>query len=304
MVGKAAGEPHKTGDYALRTAPCRPAGAVVALLGCALGCALVTTPLAAQDATPTAVTEGEVFKVLKLEGHQVRWPLPVGGGPRVLTYRLVTETQTFPAARNCRGLTALDGLAAASHLPATAVTEEAAAAFAMWETAANVIFKEAPEGGPADILIGAQTEPDGWAFADVFYETSSPEAIKPISKALVCLNPTRSWKVGFNGDLKSYDVRYTLAHEIGHAIGLDHPAGSNAIMGYRYEERFRALQPGDMRGAALLYGTPPASGLLVAGSTPRGEATAALAGQTPSSAGAAPVPADGRALGTSPGQHE
>ncbi len=37
----------------------------------------MATPLAAQDA--------EAFRVLKLEGHQVRWPLPVGGGPRVVT---------------------------------------------------------------------------------------------------------------------------------------------------------------------------------------------------------------------------
>jgi hypothetical protein len=211
-----------------------------------LGCALAWTPLAAQQA--------ETFRVLKLEGHQVRWPLPAGGGSRVVTYRLATEAHEFPAARNCRGLTALDGLASASRLPAAVIREEVAAAFTMWEAAANIVFDEAPEGGPADILIGAQTTPDGWAFADVFYETAAPGAIKPITKALVCLNPSRPWKVGFNGDLKSYDLRYTLAHEIGHAIGLDHPAGANQIMGYRYEERFRALQPGDIRGAALLYG--------------------------------------------------
>jgi hypothetical protein len=80
--------------------------------------------------------------------------------------------------------------------------------------------------------------------------------MKPISKALVCLNPLKRWKIGFDGDLKTYDLRYTLAHEIGHAIGLDHPSGGGQIMGYRYEERFRSLQPGDVRGAVLLYGAP------------------------------------------------
>jgi hypothetical protein len=263
----------------LRIAPWRPIGAVLGLLCCALA-----GPLAAQP--PQAASEVSLFKILKLEGHQVRWALPVDGTPRVVTYRLVTEAMTFPTARNCRGLTTFEGLAAGSGVGLTQLREETAAAFAMWEAAANIVFKEAPEGARADILIGAQTEPDGWAFADVFYEAAAPDAVKPISQALVCLNPGKRWKVGFDGDLKTYDLRYTLAHEIGHAIGLDHPAGGSQIMHFRYEERFRALQPGDVRGAALLYGAPAQPALIAAASQPRADAAAALAG-----------PAGGLALG-------
>lgn len=264
----------------MQSVPLRLAGAVAGLLCCAA----LAAPVASQT---VAARDDESFRVLKLEGHQVRWSLPATAGPRVVTYRLVTDRQAFPTARNCRGLAPLAGLAGASGLPPTAVKAEAEAAFAMWEAVANVVFREAPEGGPADILIGAQTEPDGWAFADVFYETASPEAVKPITQALVCLNPVKPWKVGFNGDLKTYDLRYTLAHEIGHAIGLDHPPGANQIMNYRYEERFRALQPGDIRGAVALYGAPAPPALVAASELPRGEATAALSsGST-----------DGRALG-------
>jgi len=78
--------------------------------------------------------------------------------------------------------------------------------------------------------------------------------VKPISRSLICLNPERGLKIGFDGDLQRYDIRYTLAHEIGHAIGLDHPAGAGQIMGYRYEEAFRELQAGDIAGAGQLYG--------------------------------------------------
>ena len=241
-----------------------------------LCCALAGAPLAAEPLQSTR--EASLFKVLKLEGHQVRWSLPADGGPRVITYRLVTETVRFPTARNCRGLAPLDGLAAASGLPTAALKEEARAAFAMWEAAANIVFKEAPEGAAADILIGAQTEADGWAFAEVFYDAASSGPVKPISQALVCLNPGKRWKVGFDGDLKTYDLRYTLAHEIGHAIGLDHPAAGSQIMHFRYEERFRALQPGDINGAALLYGPPPA--LIVAADQQRADTVSPLPGTT------------------------
>jgi hypothetical protein len=228
-----------------------------------LCCALAGAPLAAETQLLPS-REASLFKVLKLEGHQVRWSRPADGSPRVITYRLVTEPLRFPGARNCRGLAPLDELAATSGVSMTALKEEAKAALAMWEAAANIVFKEALAGAPADILIGAQTEPDGWAFADVFYDPDAPEAIKPISQALVCLNPGKRWKVGFDGDLKTYDLRYTLAHEIGHAIGLDHPSGGSQVMHFRYEERFRALQPGDINGAVSLYGAPPAPPVIVA----------------------------------------
>lgn len=249
------GRPHRlprTGDILLRF----HLAALAGLVSCfALGAS-------------ASAQEVNLFKVLKLEGHQVRWQAPAHEAPRVVTYRVVAEAAEYPGARNCRKLAPLDALIQSSQLSHGAVTEEIGAAFAMWEAAANIAFREAPEGTPADILIGAQVEPEGWAFADVFYDAASPEAIKAISRALICLNPLRRWKVGFDGDLKVYDLRYTLAHEIGHAIGLDHPSGGNQIMGYRYDEQFRSLQPGDLRGAVLLYGAPRTPAVAAAASAP------------------------------------
>ena len=126
----------------------------------------------------------------------------------------------------------------------------------MWEAVAGLRFRKANVTEPAHILIGAQLDPKGWAFADVFYDAVSSKPIKPISQALICLNPSRRWKVGFDGNFKVYDLRYTFLHEIGHAIGLDHPIVPDQIMSIRYEERFRELQPGDAVGANILYGAP------------------------------------------------
>jgi hypothetical protein len=208
------------------------------------------------------------FKILKLDGNYVRWKRPADGRPLNLSFQLVREDQAFPDARNCRKLTTLDTLEATSKLTPARVHAEVLAAFAMWEAVADIEFHEAPAGAPADIQIGAQAEPEGWAFADVFYNAASPEQMKPISRALVCLNPEKRWKIGFDGDLQTYDLRYTIAHEIGHAIGLDHPNGAGQIMGYRYQEKFRELQTGDVRGAELLYGPRPSKNTVALSPSP------------------------------------
>jgi hypothetical protein len=60
--------------------------------------------------------------------------------------------------------------------------------------------------------------------------------------------------VGFDGNTRVYDLRYTFVHEIGHAIGLDHPGPSGQVMSFRYDEQHRDLQAGDLNGVTMLYG--------------------------------------------------
>lgn len=215
----------------------------------------------AQDVrTQTKPLVATPFKPLRLDGNFVRWPKPDSMRDVQLTYRVAQEFQAFEGARNCRRMRNIDELAARSTLNRTQFDGELRAAFAMWESVANIRFREALPGEQANIIIGAQADPEGWAFADVFYDMRSPDTVKPISQALICLNPLRRWKVGFDGDLRVYDLRYTLAHEIGHAIGLDHPNSNNQVMGYRYDEVFTTLQQGDIDGAVALYGRRDAIG--------------------------------------------
>jgi matrixin len=207
------------------------------------------------------------FKTLRLEGNGVRWQTAGNTPQRILSYAIVTQNVEFAGARNCGKMTTLDTLLSTSQIAPETVRAEIAAAFAMWEVV-NIGFREAADPAKADILIGAQLEPEGWAFANVFYDTLSTEPVKPISRALICLNPEKRWKVGFDGDLRTYDLRYTIAHEIGHTIGLDHPSGGGQIMGYRYEETFRELQPGDISGVVLLYGKHQPDSVVAAAEPP------------------------------------
>lgn len=201
---------------------------------------------------PAHAAEGG-YALLELDGYKVKWgERRLGAGARV-SYAFAGEALRFDDARNCREVVAMDTLVV-EHLPMETLAREAAAAFRVWERAAGLSFHKVDDAREADIILGAQGEPRGRALADVS-SASSPEAgVRTIERALVCLNPNHKWKVGFDGDENVYDLRYTLVHEIGHAIGLDHPGPSGQVMAFRYTETFDDLQPGDLRGIRLLYG--------------------------------------------------
>lgn len=191
------------------------------------------------------------FRLLDFDGVLVRWI--DSAGPTTVTYGFVEREVEFSDARNCKAMVPMDDLLKRSGIDRAALEREAAAAFEMWEQVADIRFEPAAPGTRPDILIGAQREPIAFAFADVAYVKGAGSP-RPIERSLVCFNPMKRWKVGFDGNLNVYDLRYTLTHEIGHAIGLDHPGPHGQIMSVHYQEGFRSLQPGDVSGAVRIYG--------------------------------------------------
>jgi hypothetical protein len=226
--------------------------------------------------------------LLQLEGRLLKWqPQPPASGT-VITYFILDAPYMVPGNKsilspsNCAGMHAFSDIVAQSPTVTPAMAEaELKAAFAAWEEVANIAFVRAADPSAADIIVGAQDIPEGRAFANLSYRRDGnarsagralaglePPAAIPasdaerkvtgaeIDQAYVCLNPKIRWKTGFDGNLDIYDLRYTFTHEVGHAIGLDHPDDMDALMSYRYDEHVQALMPPDIAAVQRLYGPP------------------------------------------------
>jgi hypothetical protein len=197
------------------------------------------------------------FRLLEIGGLHVKWgAAALGQGAGTVTYGFVRSPLSVPGARNCPTLIPADGIAAAADVDRRRFEGLAAEAFELWSGAANIAFRPARAGETPDILIGAQGSPNGIAFADVRNDRArAVSGVAPLAAATICLNPTVAWTD--NGGVPgALDLRTVLAHEIGHAIGLDHPGPTGTLMGYRDQGDMDRLTSGDIAGVQRLYGPP------------------------------------------------
>ena len=221
-------------------------------------------------------------RFLVLDGSWVKWGAPKWGAGASVTFAFAASPVKSPSARNCSALLPFDELAKRTGFPGQRLHDEAEAAFAAWARVSGVTFVETHAADRADIVIGVEGNPMGRAFTNVELDSSpnaeaapatergltaileprslqgQPYGIRSLRKALICLNPLQKWKIGFDGNLNVYDVRYTLMHEIGHAIGLDHPGATGALMGFRYDEKQSGPVKSDSDAAQRLYGVQTA----------------------------------------------
>lgn len=244
----------------------------------------------ASVAAPVEAAAKSKFRLLRLDGQIVKWGAPELGSPAHVTYAFVDGSVEDHKARNCKSMATLDGLARNSGLSVKAVEAQAEAAFKAWQLIAGITFSRAATPAQADILIGAQAKPRGYAFANV-HTRQEPDAarrglsageatgdrglnagrtekaergrrgqpaVAEIERSAICLNPLHDWKVGRAGTFGAYDLLFTFTHEIGHAIGLDHYNRSGQIMHFKYTEEFAEPQGGDRLGLVKLYGPPRA----------------------------------------------
>lgn len=195
------------------------------------------------------------YRLLKLEGQAVKWGEPVHGADAVITYAFVQHETAFEDARNCQAMGPVDPILAFNGIEKTAFEAAAYKAFKTWEAISGVRFEKAASQEEAGILIGIDLGNHGWAHADVKTEQTDAD-FDVITRGLVCLSTLKNWKIGFGANPDAQDIQYTLTHEIGHAIGLNHASPKGQVMSFIYGEDFSELQAGDIEGARALYGMP------------------------------------------------
>lgn len=217
--------------------------------------------------TPSALADETAERgLLKLAGQFVKWGQPRFASPAEVTFAFLREPKSFPGARNCRSMLPVEAVTSGSKLDATAFEREVQAAFALWAEATSLSFREVAAADEADIVIGAQAGDTGVAFTNVFQQIDQEERLDRIGKATICLDPSEVWELGIDGNPETYNVRYVAAHEIGHAIGLDHRGRDGGLMGFAYLERIAhvdeiVLGPADRATIARLYGPRDAAAM-------------------------------------------
>lgn len=220
-----------------------------------VACAFVFAVLCAGSVIARA---DDGFRLLQIDGHDLKWGEPVLGKGATITYAVVNGSSAIRGNVNCLHVGAIEPLLTRSKVTRQAFDRELKGALAMWQSVANVQFRSTKQPRAADIVFASEIASQGIAYADVAFDAKEPGTVSRLKKGIVCLNPNVRWTAGHSdshsGVSEEYRLRYTLAHEIGHVLGLDHPGPEGELMSFEYGSKFDGLKQGDIAGIGMLYG--------------------------------------------------
>jgi predicted Zn-dependent protease len=200
------------------------------------------------------VARADPYRLLSIDKGFVRWQQPTENRRIVLRYALAAKLIITKDAVNCGRMRPATNLLKNSNIAPDEFRRAVVEAFRRWQKVVDLSFVEVHDDANADIVLGEQADPEGFAYTNVVIGTSHHPSARLISSAQICLNPQKRWKIGFDGNLQVYDLAHTISHEIGHAIGLDHPDERGHLMSFRYHETRGDLSEGDVLGAMQIYG--------------------------------------------------
>lgn len=180
-----------------------------------------------------------------------KWgPAAMGTGATVTYSYMATGTSCAADFAGCT-ITALGDFMPAGY------QAQIAAAFAAWSAVANITFQLVADDGAAfnaattsgDIRLGGHTF-DGvnGTLAHGFF----PPANGNTAAGDIHFDIAETWDAGLTG--AGFSIFQVAAHEIGHAIGLDHTGVANSLMNPFYTEAFFGPQTDDIAGAQFIYG--------------------------------------------------
>jgi len=180
-----------------------------------------------------------------------KWGPAANGTGAIVSWSLMpTGTSCAEESKGCL-ITSLAAFMPSDYMSAIS------SAFAAWSAVADITFVMVPDDGAAfnaitssgNIRLGGQAI-DGRS--NVLAHAFLPP-INGISGASdIHFDTAETWKLSFGGS--GFDLFQVMAHELGHAIGLDHTSVPESLMGVYYSETFRGLQADDIAGARFLYG--------------------------------------------------
>ncbi len=134
------------------------------------------------------------------------------------------------------------------------------AAFDAWSAVANLTFVFVPvdngvafnaPGSNADIRIGGHAfDGPGGTLAHGFF----PPVNGSSGAGDIHLDSSENWVLSQMGS--GIDIFTVVAHELGHALGLEHSNVPNSLMNSFYSEAFLGPQADDIAGMQFIYGAP------------------------------------------------
>ncbi len=128
--------------------------------------------------------------------------------------------------------------------------DEVIESLAAWENIANIRFINVPDSGDVDIRFGWR-DIDGPG--NILGQTTIP-ASGELKNVVVALDVDENWFLLGDAPVDKVDFSSTVTHEIGHAIGIDHSASTEALMHANYSTSNFNLSDDDIDAAVAIYG--------------------------------------------------